>query len=391
MQLALIVGLATGILGTGLAWLLVRTDVPLARVWRVLAPLPLVFPSFVGAAAFLAGLAPDGVIRDASSSSATTRRDGSAASARRAWCSPRSPIPTCTCRLRPGWRGCRRRSRRARGCSATARRGCSSASCCRRIRSSILGGMLIVFLYSLSEFGAVQLLGYDTLTRVVYATRLLDRAQSFAAAALLMVLAVIAIAIERRLRGADHHRAPPAARRNRPVPLGGGGSPRCAVSLVCSLVVAGRAARLARAVGVARHQPRRRRSATFRDELADLGAPAWTTAWLGVVAASPPSWSCSRRRCSPAAIAAASRATNAPILGGFAVPGLVIALSLAFWALNVPLLRPLLPDHAAADHGLRRALRRAGDALHRGRRRLRSPDGCASRRGCSARRPCGGR
>jgi iron(III) transport system permease protein len=28
--------------------------------------------------------------------------------------------------------------------------------------------------------------------------------------------------------------------------------------------------------------------------------------------------------------------TNATMLGGFAVPGLVIALSLAFWALNVP-------------------------------------------------------
>ena len=57
--------LATGVLGTGLAWLLVRTDVPFARVWRVLAPLPLVFPSFVGAAAFIAGLAPDGVLREA--------------------------------------------------------------------------------------------------------------------------------------------------------------------------------------------------------------------------------------------------------------------------------------------------------------------------------------
>ena len=59
--MAVIVSVATGVLGTGLAWLLVRTDVPLARVWRLLAPLPLVFPSFIGAAAFIAGLAPDGV------------------------------------------------------------------------------------------------------------------------------------------------------------------------------------------------------------------------------------------------------------------------------------------------------------------------------------------
>ena len=42
-----------------------RTDVPLAPLWRVLAPVPLVFPSFIGAAAFIAGLGPEGVLRDA--------------------------------------------------------------------------------------------------------------------------------------------------------------------------------------------------------------------------------------------------------------------------------------------------------------------------------------
>ena len=78
------------------------------------------------------------------------------------------------------------------------------------IRSSVLGGMLIAFLYSLSEFGAVQLLGFDTLTRVVYATRLVDRAQSFAAATLLLVLAVVAVTIERTTR-----RLTPAQRTDR--------------------------------------------------------------------------------------------------------------------------------------------------------------------------------
>src|SRR5215213_5968058 len=63
IQLGVLVSLTTSVLGTSLAWLLMRTDVPLARLWRVLAPLPLVFPSFVGAAAFLAGLAPAGVVR----------------------------------------------------------------------------------------------------------------------------------------------------------------------------------------------------------------------------------------------------------------------------------------------------------------------------------------
>ena len=64
LQLAVLVSISAGFVGTALAWLLVRTDLPLAGLWRVLVPLPLVFPSFVGAAAFLAGLAPGGVVRE---------------------------------------------------------------------------------------------------------------------------------------------------------------------------------------------------------------------------------------------------------------------------------------------------------------------------------------
>ena len=65
VQLAAIVTTAAALIGVSLAWLLTRTDVPMAGLWRVLAPLPLVFPSFIGAAAFIAGLGPDGILREA--------------------------------------------------------------------------------------------------------------------------------------------------------------------------------------------------------------------------------------------------------------------------------------------------------------------------------------
>ena len=38
----------------------------------------------------------------------------------------------------------------------------------------------------------------------------------------------------------------------------------------------------------------------------------------------------------PATAAGLAASVNAAVVGGFAVPGLVIALSLAFWSLNVP-------------------------------------------------------
>src|SRR5688572_1913231 len=45
-------------LGTALAWLVVRTDLPGARVWGVALTLPLVIPSYVGALVLLGALGP---------------------------------------------------------------------------------------------------------------------------------------------------------------------------------------------------------------------------------------------------------------------------------------------------------------------------------------------
>src|SRR5262245_8148163 len=55
---------STAVLGTALAWLTVRTDLPLRRMWAALAALPLVFPSFVGALALTASLSPGGLLDD---------------------------------------------------------------------------------------------------------------------------------------------------------------------------------------------------------------------------------------------------------------------------------------------------------------------------------------
>lgn len=337
VQMAVIVGCLTGVLGTALAWLLTRTDVPLAPVWRVLAPLPLVLPSFVGAAAFIAGLGPDGAIRGALELfgyAAPQRFRGLGASCLvlTAFTYPYVYLPVAArlAALPPSLE----ESARLLGDRPTR---VFFRVVLPVIRSSVLGGMLIVFLYSLSEFGAVQLLGYDTLTRVVYSTRLLERAQSFAAAALLLVLAAGAVIIEHRLRGSHAHSAPRGLRTNRPVRLGRATIP--ALLGVVTVVLVALVAPLASLGQWAWRGIDREGTpfSTLRTEIADLGGPAWSTAWLGILAAMATGLAVL-----PAALLAvryrsrvAAPATGA-ILGGFAVPGLVIALSLAFWALNVP-------------------------------------------------------
>lgn len=337
VQLAVLVSISAAVLGTSLAWLLLRTDVPLRRFFRVLAPLPLVFPSFVGAAAYLAGLAPDGVLRqtfEIVGYHAPKRFRGLGASwlvltlftypyvylsvGARLSVVPRSAEESARLLGDSAWRMFRR-------------------VVLPMIRRSILGGTLLVFLYTLSEFGAVQLLGYDTLTRVVYATRLVDRAQSFGAAATLLVLAFVVVFIEHRARGQAIVSSASVQRPSRGIALGRWRPVAfVAVFSVSFFALVMPVASLVQWAwrGIANGDDP---GARFRSELTDLVSPTWTTAWLGAVAGILTVVSVL-----PAAMLSAryrsrlSSSVNAAVIAGFAVPGLVIALSMAFWTLNVP-------------------------------------------------------
>ena len=84
----------------------------------------------------------------------------------------------------------------------------------------------------------------------------------------------------------SQHSAPTGLRRNAPVRARSLADPRPGVRGRRAARVARRAGRLARAVGVARHRRRAGpRSPQLGHDLADLRDPAWSTAWLGIVAA----------------------------------------------------------------------------------------------------------
>ncbi|MBA2725046.1 MAG: hypothetical protein H0U53_03570, partial [Actinobacteria bacterium] len=59
--LGLSVAVAASFIGTACAWIVTRSEVPGRRAWRILLPLPLVIPSFVGAFVFLAAFARGGL------------------------------------------------------------------------------------------------------------------------------------------------------------------------------------------------------------------------------------------------------------------------------------------------------------------------------------------
>ena len=62
VSLALAVSASAAVIGTLLAWLTSRTDIYGCKVWKLLLPIPLVFPTFLGAAAFIRTMNPGGLL-----------------------------------------------------------------------------------------------------------------------------------------------------------------------------------------------------------------------------------------------------------------------------------------------------------------------------------------
>ena len=100
---------------------------------------------------------------------------------------------------------------------------------------ALAAGSLLTFLYCVSEFGAVSLVRYDTLTLRIEATRLFDRETSITLSLLLAMVALLVVFGERTLVAARARRsrqsAPDVARiRHR---WGAGASPALGASPRC--------------------------------------------------------------------------------------------------------------------------------------------------------------
>ena len=329
---------AAMILGTALAWATVRLDLPGRRLWSVLAPLPLVFPSFVGATALIGLLARGGLAeRILSPLGAVELPQLSGFWA--AWLVltlftyPYVYLPA-RARLRhldPAYEEAAR---------VLGRRPISvftTVTLPATLPAVTAGGML-VFLYTLSDFGAVDLLRYETLTRSVYANRLFDRATSVSHGLLLGVVALGVVAAERLAarRRRDHF---PSTSDRHPLVLDIGRW-RWAVSAgVVGFLLIALAAPLATLgywAGRGIANPDRRTGvaaldgAGLAESVTSTVAVSALAAVVTVVVMLPLSWLLVHRP------APTTHATNVVVTAGFALPGVVVALALVFWALQVP-------------------------------------------------------
>ena len=194
--LAVLVSISTAALGTGLAWLTTRTDLPGRRIWRVLLVLPLVYPTFLGAAALVRTLNPGGLVNDALANIGIDRTP-TLQGLWGAWLVltlltyPYVFLPVAA-----------RFSQLPGSIEQSARLlGDSSWRVFQRIVlpqafGSIAAGTLLVFLYTISDFGAVAIVRYDTLTRSIE-TNQLNRPVALALSLILLLLAAVVVLAER--------------------------------------------------------------------------------------------------------------------------------------------------------------------------------------------------
>lgn len=335
LLLASVVTALASTVGTYLAWVVMRTDVPFARPLRLLAPLPLVLPSFVAGAALLAAFAPGGLVEELLSPLGVDRVPG----VRGFWGSvlaltvisyPYVFLPVAA-RLRqlPG------SLEEAALLLGSSPRATFVRVVLPQISSSIRAGALLVMLYALSDFGVVALMGYPTVTVRMFSSWLASPEVAFALGLVLGLVALGLVVAERATSGGASPRDHARTSGSRRVRLGRWRWPAFLVALATAfLSIVGPVSVLA--WWAWRGAVNRSAGFTGGDGLGGFWDPTWhtltvavITGVVAVVIVVPLAVLTGRYR-SRAALPAMGL-----LVAGFALPGLVVALSVVFMALRI--------------------------------------------------------
>ncbi len=205
LRLAVAVTAASVAISVPIAWLTTRTDLPMRRFWIVVTALPLAVPTYVGSWALIGALGPRGMLQGF---------------LERVGVEQLPPIygfwgafgvltlfsyPYVLLTVRAAYR---RLDPSLEEASRTLGRG-SFVTFVRvvlpQLRPSIIAGGLLVSLYTLSDFGAVSMLRYDTFTRAIYVQYrgALNRNSAAVMGLMLVVLTIVVLAAEQRVRGRE--------------------------------------------------------------------------------------------------------------------------------------------------------------------------------------------
>jgi iron(III) transport system permease protein len=330
----LLIGTVTGssiLVAVPLAWLTVRTDIPLRKTLSVMAALPLVIPSFVGAFLLVSAFGPKGLAQQLLAPLGVERLPDiyGLPGATLALALLSYPYIYLTVRgallnLDPALE----ESARSLGHNAWS-------SFVRvvvpQLRPSVVAGSLLVALYTMSDFGAVSLMRFPTFTWVIYQQYETSFDRSIAAV-LSLVLVGMAVAIlltEHLSRGRQKYYrvGSGASREQRPMRLGrwkwvAFGFAGAVVGLALALPMSLLAYWLARGIGAG--EPLLLLWDATRNSL----YVSLVAALVTVVMSLPVAVLLVRY---PSIV---SKAIEPATYTGYALPGVVVALALVFFGVN---------------------------------------------------------
>lgn len=202
---------AVGI-GTTTAWLTMRTNIPFRRGWMILAAIPLVIPSYVAALSIIGATGADGLIHALTGWTVATPYGFVGA-----WLALGVFLaPMAHLIIAPGLSLIDPATEEAAIGLGSSRIRSFFTITIPQLRPAIVSAGLMVGLYTISDFGAVSLLRYDTFTRAIFTLYQgqIDRGPAQTLSAILMVLALAILFAERRTRGrAKYHSTRPRRQR----------------------------------------------------------------------------------------------------------------------------------------------------------------------------------
>ncbi|HXG40283.1 MAG TPA: iron ABC transporter permease [Candidatus Limnocylindrales bacterium] len=202
LALAGVVGLGAVALGVPLAWLTSRSDLPGRRLWTVLVVVPLAVPSYLSAFAFIAAFGPRGALQSLLEPLGVDRLPDVYGFPGAAAVLVLATYPYVLLTSRAALL-------RADPAVEEAARSLGDGPLETFVRVSlpvlvpaIGAGALLAVLYALSDFGAVSLLQFDSLSRAIYVQyrASFDRSLAAVLALLLVALALAVTWAEARIR-----------------------------------------------------------------------------------------------------------------------------------------------------------------------------------------------
>ena len=330
LGLAAAVTVAAIAIAVPLAWLTVRSDLPGRRTWATLATLPLVIPSYIGAYLFVSALGPRGALADLLG----VRLPSIYGFAGAFLVLTLFTYPLVLIPLRSALRRMDPALEEAARVMGRGQRDVFRTVVLPQLAPAIGAGGVLVALYTLSDFGAVSIMRFNSFTRDIYIAYQsgFGRTEAAALGMVLVIVMLVLFAVYARVRNARamHRSTPGTPRPLEPVRLGRWRWPALAF---CATIVG---VALVLPVGVLGYWATKQISSGL--ELGALMANAGNSLLAAAFAA---------LAAGLAAIVVALLSVRYPSYvtrivervgyAGYALPGIVVALALVFFTTRVAL------------------------------------------------------